>query len=129
MLLRALGESDDPTVLMGDLNMGRATAERVTGMRPLASGVTFPASRPTVQIDHLLTSPGGLQARAGGPLRLPMSDHCGGPMYFGVCTSISTGAPKAVKLRANCSSLPCLSARDIASAAYMTSPTSTRRSS
>ncbi len=76
VLLRALGESDDPTVLMGDLNMGRTTAERVTGMRPLASGVTFPASRPTVQIDHLLTSPGGLQARAGGPLRLPMSDHC-----------------------------------------------------
>ena len=42
----------------GDLNMGRATAERVTGLRPLATGATFPARAPSVQIDHLLATPG-----------------------------------------------------------------------
>ena len=36
-----------PTVLLGDLNMGRATAERVTGLRPLVTGATFPAHAPT----------------------------------------------------------------------------------
>jgi endonuclease/exonuclease/phosphatase family metal-dependent hydrolase len=65
-----------PTVLMGDLNMGRRTAERVTGLRPLATGNTFPAWSPTMQIDHLLVSGEDVRARSGGAVRLPMSDHC-----------------------------------------------------
>jgi endonuclease/exonuclease/phosphatase family metal-dependent hydrolase len=77
VLMRGLHEPHDvPLVLMGDLNMGRRTAERVTGLRPLATGATFPASSPTVQIDHLLTSANGPRARSGGPMPMPMSDHC-----------------------------------------------------
>lgn len=76
-LLGGIGDrSEVPLVLMGDLNMGRRAAERVTGLRPLASGATFPASSPALQIDHILTSGDGPDARSGGPVRLPMSDHC-----------------------------------------------------
>jgi endonuclease/exonuclease/phosphatase family metal-dependent hydrolase len=74
VLLRGLGDLSGPMVLLGDLNMRRATAERVTGLRPLATGATFPAQAPSLQIDHLLATP-DLQARSGGPVRLPMSDH------------------------------------------------------
>jgi endonuclease/exonuclease/phosphatase family metal-dependent hydrolase len=74
VLLRALGVLDGPLVLLGDLNMGRDRAERLTGMRPLATGLTFPADRPTGQIDHILAR-GNLQASSGGPVALPMSDH------------------------------------------------------
>jgi endonuclease/exonuclease/phosphatase family metal-dependent hydrolase len=77
LLLRGLDEAGEvPTVLMGDLNMGRRTAERVTGLRPLATGLTFPAKAPTLQIDHILASGGRLRAASGGPVRLPLSDHC-----------------------------------------------------
>ena len=77
VLLRGIGDrSDVPLVLMGDLNMGRRTAERITGLRPLARGATFPATSPVLQIDHLLTTDDGPHARSGGPMRLPMSDHC-----------------------------------------------------
>ncbi len=77
LLLRGVGDRPDvPLVLMGDLNMGRRTAERVTGLRPLATGATFPAASPTVQIDHILTGEDGPRASTGGPVRLPMSDHC-----------------------------------------------------
>jgi endonuclease/exonuclease/phosphatase family metal-dependent hydrolase len=80
VLLRGLGDRTGnrlgvPLVLMGDLNMGRGAAERVTGLSPLVTGRTFPAHAPTMQIDHLLTSDRGLRA-TGGPVRLPMSDHC-----------------------------------------------------
>jgi endonuclease/exonuclease/phosphatase family metal-dependent hydrolase len=77
LLLRALdlpdGPRDQPAVLLGDLNMGRARAERITGMRPLVTGPTFPARFPVEQIDHLLIR-GDLTA-TGGPVSLPMSDH------------------------------------------------------
>ena len=73
-LLRGLGDRSAPVVLMGDLNMGRSTAERTTRMRPLVTGRTFPSHRPTSQIDHLLTD-GPLRA-VGGPVALPVSDHC-----------------------------------------------------
>jgi endonuclease/exonuclease/phosphatase (EEP) superfamily protein YafD len=58
---------------MGDLNMGRSRAERITGMRPLVTGRTFPAVAPIEQIDHLLVR--GDLTGSGGPVRLPMSDH------------------------------------------------------
>ena len=77
VLLRALGAGTRaPLVLMGDLNMGRRTAEGVTRLRPLATGATFPAASPSMQIDHLLASAGVHAVRSGGPVRLPMSDHC-----------------------------------------------------
>jgi len=63
-----------PTVLLGDLNMGPRPAGRLSGMRPLASGPTFPAERPRLQIDHILAS-GRLPAARGQVVQLPMSDH------------------------------------------------------
>jgi endonuclease/exonuclease/phosphatase family metal-dependent hydrolase len=63
-----------PTVLLGDLNMGPRPARRLTGMRPLASGPTFPATAPRAQIDHILAS-GTLRPAHGQVVELPMSDH------------------------------------------------------
>ena len=63
-----------PTVLLGDLNMGPGPARRLTGMKPLASGPTFPAGVPRVQIDHILAS-GALGPAHGQVVSLPMSDH------------------------------------------------------
>ena len=63
-----------PTVLLGDLNMGPRPAGRLTGMRPLASGPTFPAAVPRVQIDHILAS-GALGPGHGQVVSLPTSDH------------------------------------------------------
>jgi endonuclease/exonuclease/phosphatase family metal-dependent hydrolase len=74
ILLRALHDQPDPLVLLGDLNMTSVPAARITGMRPLVGGHTFPASRPAEQIDHILARGGALEG-VGGPVRLPMSDH------------------------------------------------------
>jgi endonuclease/exonuclease/phosphatase family metal-dependent hydrolase len=72
-LVGALPRTARPVVLLGDLNMGRRPAERITGLQPLVTGSTFPAHGPTRQIDHLLAR--GLGAATGGPRVLPLSDH------------------------------------------------------
>jgi endonuclease/exonuclease/phosphatase family metal-dependent hydrolase len=62
-------------VVMGDLNMGPAQARRLTGMRPLAGGLTFPAEAPSRQLDHILGR-GPLPLHTTGTVhRLPLSDH------------------------------------------------------
>jgi endonuclease/exonuclease/phosphatase family metal-dependent hydrolase len=64
-----------PLVLMGDLNLSPDTVVRTTGLRPLASGPTFPADAPVSQLDHVL----GRDVRAVGSgrvQRLALSDHC-----------------------------------------------------
>jgi endonuclease/exonuclease/phosphatase family metal-dependent hydrolase len=62
-------------VLMGDLNMGPAQALRLTGMRALAAGLTFPVEAPARQIDHILGR-GALPLRVTALVhRLPLSDH------------------------------------------------------
>jgi endonuclease/exonuclease/phosphatase family metal-dependent hydrolase len=74
-LVRSLGGTREPLVVIGDLNMQTAQATRLTGMRSLAAAQTFPAPNPSRQIDHVLVR-GGL--RATGParaVRLPLSDH------------------------------------------------------
>jgi len=74
-LLGSLAGTREPLVLMGDLNMEPAQAARVTRLRPLAAGVTFPVDAPSRQLDHLL---GRGPVRATGPaeaLPLPLSDH------------------------------------------------------
>jgi endonuclease/exonuclease/phosphatase family metal-dependent hydrolase len=73
-LLRKLGRAD-PLVLLGDLNMGPAQAQRLTGMQPLAAGLTFPAHAPLRQLDHILGR--GVVPAAGtcAVHRLPLSDH------------------------------------------------------
>ena len=73
-LARRVGQPEVPTVLAGDFNLRPRRAARATGMRPAASGLTFPAGGPTVQLDHILVA-GGLHAVSGGPVPLPVSDH------------------------------------------------------
>ncbi len=63
-----------PALLLGDLNQGRTTAELLTGLRPLATGATFPAGAPRAQLDHILANR-DLRTVRGGPVRLPISDH------------------------------------------------------
>jgi endonuclease/exonuclease/phosphatase family metal-dependent hydrolase len=74
LLLRSVSQLPEPVVLMGDLNMPRRPAERITRMAPLATGPTFPVDAPERQIDHVLVR-GPLSARSGGPVRLQVSDH------------------------------------------------------
>ena len=74
-LVRSLTGTREPLAVIGDLNMQEAQAARVSGLRPIASAVTFPAHRPQRQLDHVLVR-GGLTAT--GPaevVRLPLSDH------------------------------------------------------
>ena len=70
----ALSGADRPLVLMGDLNMGPERAARISGMRPLVSGLTFPASSPRQQLDHVLAD-GELPPVTGRVVELPLSDH------------------------------------------------------
>jgi endonuclease/exonuclease/phosphatase family metal-dependent hydrolase len=74
-LVRSLTGTREPLALMGDLNMQARQAARISGMRPIATAATFPAARPTRQIDHVLVR-GGLRATAPAEaVRLPLSDH------------------------------------------------------
>jgi endonuclease/exonuclease/phosphatase family metal-dependent hydrolase len=72
-LVRSLARDPGPLALLGDLNMGRSRAERITGLAPLVTGPTFPAHAPTRQIDHVLAR--GVGPATGGPVALPVSDH------------------------------------------------------
>jgi endonuclease/exonuclease/phosphatase family metal-dependent hydrolase len=74
-LLREFGRGADPLVLLGDLNMGPAQAQRLSGMRPLATGLTFPADAPAHQLDHILARGAVPPAVTGAVHRLPLSDH------------------------------------------------------
>ena len=74
LLVRALGRRHRPLLLTGDLNMDAATAARVSGLRPLAAGLTFPADHPREQLDHVLVD-GALEGRRAEAVRLPVSDH------------------------------------------------------
>jgi endonuclease/exonuclease/phosphatase family metal-dependent hydrolase len=78
VLMRSLnqGPTAPPLVLTGDLNMGPQRAGDLTGLRPLATGPTFPAHEPVEQIDHILTDTPALAATYGEPVRMPLSDHC-----------------------------------------------------
>jgi endonuclease/exonuclease/phosphatase family metal-dependent hydrolase len=64
-----------PHVLMGDLNMPPETAAGWSGLRSLASALTFPAHYPCRQLDHILTDHVQLQAAAVDAPSLPLSDH------------------------------------------------------
>jgi endonuclease/exonuclease/phosphatase family metal-dependent hydrolase len=75
LLMRSLREGPGPLVLTGDLNMSARRAADLTGLRPLATGLTFPAHAPTEQLDHILTDTPGLEARHDEVVRLPLSDH------------------------------------------------------
>ena len=74
-LVRSLAGTREPLVLVGDLNMQRRQAARVSGLTSIATAATFPVDAPIRQLDHVLVR-GAL--RATGPaesVRLPLSDH------------------------------------------------------
>jgi endonuclease/exonuclease/phosphatase family metal-dependent hydrolase len=52
-----LARTPMPTVIVGDLNMPRLATWVAAGYAPTVRGRTFPAHRPVIQLDHLLTSP------------------------------------------------------------------------
>jgi endonuclease/exonuclease/phosphatase family metal-dependent hydrolase len=73
-VVRALGACPRPWVLMGDLNMGPATARRASGMRTAAAALTFPTLDPARQLDHVLVD--GLPGPFTGAAHdLGLSDH------------------------------------------------------
>jgi endonuclease/exonuclease/phosphatase family metal-dependent hydrolase len=74
LLVRRLAGSSLPTVIVGDLNMPRPATVVAAGYRPVVRGRTFPASRPLIQLDHLLLR--GRIAAAGAEVAEPLgSDH------------------------------------------------------
>jgi endonuclease/exonuclease/phosphatase family metal-dependent hydrolase len=69
-------EAGAAAVLLGDLNLPGRWPARITGWTPLASGPTFPAPAPRVQLDHALAL--GLPPGRPGAARvveLGFSDH------------------------------------------------------
>ncbi|WP_083410225.1 endonuclease/exonuclease/phosphatase family protein [Mycolicibacterium rutilum] len=74
-LVRDMQGFPAPRVLMGDLNMVPETVHRWTRLRPLASGITFPAEQPDRQLDHILTDDRGLRVERCCTPELPISDH------------------------------------------------------
>jgi endonuclease/exonuclease/phosphatase family metal-dependent hydrolase len=73
-LMRSL-ERTDPLLLVGDLNMSPQDAARVTGMRALVEGLTFPAHQPREQIDHVLARGDVGRVTRSVVQDLPLSDH------------------------------------------------------
>ncbi len=65
----------EPLLLVGDLNMTAEPAERITGLRSLLHGPTFPADDPREQLDHMLCRGDVGEAVAADVHMLPLSDH------------------------------------------------------
>ena len=63
-----------PTVIVGDLNMPRLATLVAGGFAPTVRGATFPAHRPLIQLDHLLTG-AGVDCCAAAVLPSVGSDH------------------------------------------------------
>jgi endonuclease/exonuclease/phosphatase family metal-dependent hydrolase len=74
-LLQALKPCQEPIVIMGDLNVEPPRAARMTGLRPLVSGLTFPVQSPTRQLDHILVRGPIAPTSPGQAVELPLSDH------------------------------------------------------
>ena len=73
-LVRRLAADDVPTVIVGDLNMPAPLTGLAAGYAQAVSGRTFPAHRPLLQLDHILTS--RQVAHSGGEVLPPAgSDH------------------------------------------------------
>jgi endonuclease/exonuclease/phosphatase family metal-dependent hydrolase len=71
----AAQEGCERVLVLGDLNMGPAAARRITRMRPLVSGATFPAHAPAEQLDHVLARGDVGTVQTCRIHDLPMSDH------------------------------------------------------
>ena len=74
-LLRDLAALPGPRLLMGDLNMTPPLPRPGRGLRSLAAAPTFPADRPTRQLDHVLVDGASLRAVDVSAPAMPVSDH------------------------------------------------------
>jgi endonuclease/exonuclease/phosphatase family metal-dependent hydrolase len=75
LVMRSL-EMCEPLVLVGDLNMGPARAQSVSGLRSVFSGPTFPAHAPREQLDHVLVRGDVGRVSSASVVPMPLSDHC-----------------------------------------------------
>lgn len=64
-----------PCVLLGDLNVPGSLPSRITGWRALARVKTFPAAKPSMQIDHALGHGHLPEVGAVSAPELALSDH------------------------------------------------------
>ncbi|HEY8717111.1 endonuclease/exonuclease/phosphatase family protein [Pengzhenrongella sp.] len=74
-LVRLVRGLPRPLVVLGDLNLSGRLPARMTGMRPLASALTFPVGTPVRQIDHILGAGPVRTTSDGASLDLGVSDH------------------------------------------------------
>ncbi len=76
-VVRWLATLPAPRVLLGDLNLPGLLPARLTSWTPLVRGVTFPSTRPRVQLDHVLAAglPRGSSWQSQVRPELPVSDH------------------------------------------------------
>lgn len=72
---KRLGELNDPVLLVGDLNMWGPLPRLITGYTPLAAYPTYPAARPSRQLDHVLLRGRGPRVLRSQAVRLAVSDH------------------------------------------------------
>jgi endonuclease/exonuclease/phosphatase family metal-dependent hydrolase len=73
-LTRWLATGTAPTVIAGDLNMPGPVSGLAVGYSPAVNGQTYPAHRPLLQLDQMLTSP-AVRASDGRVLPPVGSDH------------------------------------------------------
>jgi endonuclease/exonuclease/phosphatase family metal-dependent hydrolase len=73
-VVAALADSDDPLVLLGDLNAGGWLVRAASGLSALAVESTFPTWSPVLQLDHALGR--GLVGSDARVHRFRVSDHC-----------------------------------------------------
>jgi endonuclease/exonuclease/phosphatase family metal-dependent hydrolase len=73
-LVRRLAADQVATVITGDLNMPGPVTGLAVGYSPAVRGRTFPAHRPLIQLDHMLTGR-GVRAHGGEVLPPAGSDH------------------------------------------------------
>ena len=73
-LIHHLAAGTGPVVIVGDLNMPGTATWAATGYSRAVRGRTYPAHRPLVQLDHLLTGP-GVSGIAGEVVEGVGSDH------------------------------------------------------
>jgi endonuclease/exonuclease/phosphatase family metal-dependent hydrolase len=72
----ALMASPGPRLIVGDLNLPlRAVTRVLRGWTPLVRGVTYPATRPRVQFDHVVADDRQLPVAFATVRRTAISDH------------------------------------------------------
>lgn len=74
-LRRALRGIREPLLLMGDLNLSGDRPASITGYRPLARSLTFPADNPVRQLDHVLARDPFPDVRSAQARHFSISDH------------------------------------------------------